>query len=72
MQILSKLEVAMPDGYEHIFTFLNTDAEHKKSADVQLETAKRMIKAHYDTTIASDKNHNLEQSSAIALIGPGI
>ena len=62
LQILSKLEVAMSDGYEHIFTLLNTDEEHKKSADVQLVTAKRMIKAHYDTTIASDKKGKAEGS----------
>ena len=30
LQMLSKLEVAMPDGYGHIFTLLNTDEEYKK------------------------------------------
>ena len=48
LQMLSKLEVAMPDGYGHIFTLLNTDEEYKKTPDVQLVTAKRMIKAHFD------------------------
>ena len=54
LQIISKLEVAMPDTYQHIFTLLNTDAEHKKEPKVQLETAKRMIKAHFDTDIAKE------------------
>ena len=54
LQILSKVEVAMPENYEHVFTLLNTEAEHKKTSVVQLETAKRMIKAHYDTNIAKE------------------
>jgi len=31
LQILSKLEVAMPEGYEHIFTLLNTDERVPRS-----------------------------------------
>ena len=38
LQVMSKLEVTMPDTYQHIFTLLNTDAEHKKEPKVQLET----------------------------------
>ena len=51
LQILSKLEVAMPTSYEHVFTLLNTDEEYKKDKDVQLVTAKRMIKAHYESNV---------------------
>ena len=34
LQILSKLEVAMPTSYEHVFTLLNTDEEYKKDKDI--------------------------------------
>ena len=54
LQMISKLGVAMPDGYKHIFDFLNTDGEHKKSSDVQLATAKRMMQAHFDTNVAKE------------------
>ena len=51
LQTLSKIQVAFPNEYEHVFTILNTAEEHKKDAEVQLETAKHMIKTHYDTKI---------------------
>ena len=54
LQMISKLGVAMPDSYTHIFSLLNTDAEHKKSPDVQLATAKRLMQAHYNTDIAKE------------------
>ena len=54
LQMISKLEVALPDEYKHIFTLLNTESDHKKSADIQLTMAKRMIKAHYEIELTSD------------------
>ena len=51
LQILSKLETAMPPSYEHVFTLLNTDEEFKKDKDIQLITAKRMIKAHFESNV---------------------
>ena len=56
LQILSKLTVAVPESYQHIFTLLNTDGEHNKGADVQLETAKRMMKAHYETSVRTESS----------------
>lgn len=48
LQMLSKIHAAMPADYDHVFTvILQTDEEHNKSYEVQLETTKRMIKSHY-------------------------
>ena len=49
--MLSKFQKAFPEDYKHVFTLLNTAEEHKKTAKTQLDTAKRMIKSHYDTKI---------------------
>ena len=49
--MLSKLQVAFPEEYIHVFTLLNTAEEHKKNVQSQLETPKRTIKAHYDTKV---------------------
>ena len=54
VQFLSKIEVAIPDSYQYVLTILNIDAEHKKTANVQLETAKRMIKDHLDNDISKE------------------
>ena len=51
LQMLSKYQKAFPEEYKHVFTLLNTAEEHKKSTKIQLDTAKRMIKSHYDTEI---------------------
>jgi hypothetical protein len=52
--MLSKLETAMPPSYEHVFTtLLKRDEEYKKAKDVQLVTAKRMIKAHFESHVKS-------------------
>ena len=69
LQILSKLEVAIPEGYKHIFTLLNTDEEHKKDVDVRLKTSKRMNKAHYNTTMAADSKGKAEDSIMCIFIG---
>ena len=63
LQILSKLEVAMPEGYENIFTLLNTYEEHKKGADVQLTTAKFTIKAHCESSLAIEETSDGEGGS---------
>ena len=49
LQMLSKLQKAFPEEYGRVFTLLNTVEEHRKNAQTQLDTAKRMIKSHYDT-----------------------
>ena len=62
LQILSKLETAMPPSYEHVFTLLNMDEEYKKAKDAQLVTAKRMIKAHFEShvkTLESGKDGSM-------------
>ena len=55
LQILSKLEVAITQGIEYFFTLLNANEEHKKGAYVQLTTAKRMIKFHYEIYFAVEE-----------------
>ena len=47
LQILSKIEVDESDSLKHIFTLLNTYAEYKKTVNVKLETAKRIIKDNF-------------------------
>ena len=49
--MLSKLQKAFPEEYGHVFTLLNMVEEHKKNAQTQLDTAKRMIKSHYDKKV---------------------
>ena len=49
--MLSKLEISMPPSYEHVLTLLNTDKEYRKSKDIQLTIAKRMIKAHFESHV---------------------
>ena len=53
LQMLSKFQKAFPEKeyYDHAFTLLNMAKEHKKSAKTQCDTAKRMIKSHYDMKI---------------------
>ena len=68
LQILSKLEVAMPEGYKHIFTLLNTNEEHKKGPDIQLMTAKRMIKSHYESSFATEKGADREGVSMMCML----
>lgn len=41
LQMLSKIHAAMPADYDHVFTALQTDEEHNKSHEVQLETTKK-------------------------------
>ena len=42
----------MPDDYDHVFTALQIDEVHNTSYEVpQLETTKRMVKAHYKVAI---------------------
>ena len=40
LRILSKLEAAVLEGREHVFTLLNTEKEHTKGPDIQLTTSK--------------------------------
>ena len=56
LQMLSKLQVAFREEYGHVFTLLNTAEEHRKNTQSQLETAKRMIKAHYETKFKPMRN----------------
>ena len=50
--MLSKFQKAFPEEeYGHVFTLLNTAEENKKNAQTQFDTAKRLIKSHYDTKI---------------------
>ena len=37
LNFLSKIEVAMLDNYQCIFTLLDTDTEHKKTSNVKLK-----------------------------------
>jgi len=49
---LSKLRSSLPEDYDHVFTFLNTNEERQKYFEEQLETAKAMISSHYKTKIS--------------------
>ena len=56
LQTLSKLKYALPNDYDHVFTFLNTSEERQKTYDEQLLTAKSMINSHYKTKIKTETN----------------
>ena len=57
LQMISKLETALPEEeYGHVFQILNTDEEFRKSTIIQLATAKRMIKAHFNSNIKIDED----------------
>ena len=51
LQILSKLKYPLPAEYDHVLTYLNTNEEHQKSYEHQLETTKLMIQSHYRAKI---------------------
>ena len=44
----------MLDSYQLMLAMLNADVELKKTTCTQLETSKRMIKAHFDNDIAKE------------------
>ena len=54
LNILSNIEVSILDRYQHTFTLFNTDSEHNKTAHVQLEIAKRMIRSHFEKYVAKE------------------
>ena len=56
LQMLSKLACSLPNEYDHIFTYLNTNEERMKSFDKQLVTAKGMISSHFKTKILQKNN----------------
>ena len=57
--MLSKLRSSLPEDYDHVFTFLNTNEERQKSFKEQLDTAKAMLSSHYKTKInIGDKLEN--------------
>ena len=56
LQMLSKLACSLPNEYDHVFTYLNTNEERSKSFDEQLDTAKAMIASHYKTKVLQKNN----------------
>ena len=55
-----------------MFAILSTNEEHKKGAYVQLVTAKRMIKSHYETSFTTEKGVDREGGSMTCMfVGNG-
>ena len=67
-QILSKLEVDVPEEHEHAFNLLNTDQEHNKGANIKLITAKRMIKYLYENSFALEKGADGKGGSMMCVL----
>ena len=68
--MISKLEVALPEDYQHIFVLLNSEEdEHKNNAKVQFATAKRIIKSHFETRVKGDAKGSEEGSMMCMFVG---
>ena len=50
LRIMSKLEVANPEGCKHMIDLINADEEHKKGVDVKLKNAKRIINVYCESS----------------------